>query len=152
VLAHVRFNVPHRGDCMIPGECEPVRSGMGGGGYRLVGVNVARVRRLVADARVGWWRENQPGDPLRAPSRRAGIGRAALPSPDIAVRQESKVQLQEFGIEHGIARMASTNASGECLRQPDRGRRRDPGIAVASRHKKEGPRAGPSFRARIWLA
>jgi hypothetical protein len=89
----------------------------------------------------------QGGDALRAPSRRA---RVALPSPDIAVRHESKLQLLGFGNEHGNrardcteSTMASTNAYGECLcdSRIEAGR----GMTVASRHKKEGPPAAPLF-------
>ena len=75
---------PLRGDGMILEECEPVRSGWGGGGTaRWVSMSLACAAWLLTHA-PRWWRENQPGDPLRAPSRLAAIGRPALPSPDIA--------------------------------------------------------------------
>ena len=84
---------------------------------------------------------------------RGHVGRAALPSPDIAVRHESKLQLQDFGIEHGIehgdctgSSMASTNAYGECLCDS---RIEAGGATLGWRWslgtKKEGPRAAPLF-------
>ena len=78
------------------------------------------------------------GDPLRTPSRRAGIGRAALPSPDIAVRHESKLQLHGFGNEHGIEHGIARNRAWP---------RRTP---MESASATAGSRPGGATRRRRW--
>lgn len=125
------------------------------------GNRVARVRRLDAHAAPRAARRStcSPGSRRRSPPRTVTLVGPLCHHRTSPFGKNPRSSFRTSGLStepstglHGIEHGLDERLRRVPLRQPDRGRRRDPGIAVAYRHKKEGPRAGPSFRARIWLA